>query len=225
MTKAIRKRLAGSEGFTLIELMVVVMIIAVLIAIAIPSFLGFRKSAQDRSAQSELRNVLLAEKAFWLEDGDYTETAGDITAQANTASLALNPQGGSTARITTQQSIYSDIGTPFQGAIARIETGAFADTAGLVSINQASGKGNAQANGILFVLGVEGEVIADSVLAQTAPQAGTPTEVETSPDSFRKASIAEGAFRNVSGVVQINQSAGSGNATANNFVLRMETKH
>ncbi len=69
MTKAIRKRLAGSEGFTLIELMVVVMIIAVLIAIAIPSFLGFRKSAQDRSAQSEIRNVLLSEKAYWLENG------------------------------------------------------------------------------------------------------------------------------------------------------------
>ena len=45
MMKAIRKRLAADEGFTLIELMVVVMIIAVLIAIAIPSFLGFRKSA------------------------------------------------------------------------------------------------------------------------------------------------------------------------------------
>ena len=80
MMKAIRRRLAGDEGFTLIELMVVVMIIAVLIAIAIPSFLGFRKSAQDRAAQSDLRNVLLAEKAYWLENGDYTQTGTDITA-------------------------------------------------------------------------------------------------------------------------------------------------
>ena len=94
MTKAIRRRLAGSEGFTLIELMVVVMIIAVLIAIAIPSFLGFRKSAQDRAAQSELRNVLLAEKAFWLEDGDYTATAGDITALEPNAVVAADPANG-----------------------------------------------------------------------------------------------------------------------------------
>ncbi|MFH2071311.1 MAG: prepilin-type N-terminal cleavage/methylation domain-containing protein, partial [Actinomycetota bacterium] len=46
MLKTIRRSLSRDEGFTLIELMVVVMIIAVLIAIAIPSFLGFRKSAQ-----------------------------------------------------------------------------------------------------------------------------------------------------------------------------------
>ena len=80
MMKTIRQGLKRDQGFTLIELMVVVMIIAVLIAIAIPSFLGFRKSAQDRSAQSEIRNVLLSEKAFWLENGDYTATTTDITA-------------------------------------------------------------------------------------------------------------------------------------------------
>ncbi len=94
MTKAIRRRLAGSEGFTLIELMVVVMIIAVLIAIAIPSFLGFRKSAQDRAAQSEIRNVLLSEKAYWLEKGDYTQTAADITALEPNADLVGGPAAG-----------------------------------------------------------------------------------------------------------------------------------
>ena len=94
MLNVIRRGLRRDEGFTLIELMVVVMIIAVLIAIAIPSFLGFRQSAQDRSAQSEVRNVLLAEKAFWLENGDYTETAGDITAFEPNATMNADPAQG-----------------------------------------------------------------------------------------------------------------------------------
>ena len=96
MMKAIRRGLRKDEGFTLIELMVVVMIIAVLIAIAIPSFLGFRRSAQDRSAQSELRNVLLAEKAYWLDNGDYTETAADITSFEPNAVINANPALGTT---------------------------------------------------------------------------------------------------------------------------------
>ena len=45
------------EGFTLIELMVVVLIIAILIAIAIPTFLGARQRAQDRATQADLRNA------------------------------------------------------------------------------------------------------------------------------------------------------------------------
>jgi len=150
--------------------------------------------------------------------------SGEQNFQVNAAALALNDQGGSAARITSQQSMYSDLGTPSKVAMARIADGAFADTAGLVSINQASGEGNAQANGIIFALGVEGEVIADSVLAQTTPLTGASTGPGVSPDNFREASIAEGAFRNVNGVVQVNQSAGSGNATANNFVLHMDTK-
>jgi type IV pilus assembly protein PilA len=94
MMKAIRRGLNKDEGFTLIELMVVVMIIAVLIAIAIPSFLGFRKSAQDRSAQSELRNVLLSEKAYWLDNGEYTETAADILAFEPNANMNADPAVG-----------------------------------------------------------------------------------------------------------------------------------
>lgn len=77
MTK-MRQRLSQDEGFTLIELMVVVLIIAVLVAIAIPSFLGFRSRAQDRAAQADLRNALLAEKANWIDDGAFTETEADL---------------------------------------------------------------------------------------------------------------------------------------------------
>jgi len=45
------------DGFTLIELMVVITIMAILVVIAIPSFLNFRRTAQDRDAQSTLANA------------------------------------------------------------------------------------------------------------------------------------------------------------------------
>ena len=64
-----RRRVAREEGFTLIELMVVVLIIAILIAIAIPTFLGAQNRARDRGAQSDLRNALTAAKVLATDHG------------------------------------------------------------------------------------------------------------------------------------------------------------
>jgi type IV pilus assembly protein PilA len=61
----------GEDGFTLIELMVVILIIAILIAIAIPTFLGARQKAQDRAAQSNLRNALTAAKTAYVDSQNY----------------------------------------------------------------------------------------------------------------------------------------------------------
>ena len=66
------------EGFTLIELMVVVLIIAILIAIAIPTFLGARRRAQDRQAQSNLRNGLTAEKTYYADAQGYTTSTTEL---------------------------------------------------------------------------------------------------------------------------------------------------
>jgi type IV pilus assembly protein PilA len=68
------------EGFTLIELMVVVLIIAILIAIAIPTFLGAQNKAKDRAAQSSLRNALTSAKTLYTDSSSYaTATAAALT--------------------------------------------------------------------------------------------------------------------------------------------------
>ena len=92
MLKWMRKRLSDDSGFTLIELMVVVLIIAVLVAIAIPSFIGFRNNAQDRAAQSDLRNVLLAEQANWTERNDYTSAVADLNDYEPSIVLDADPK-------------------------------------------------------------------------------------------------------------------------------------
>ena len=88
MLQALRKRLHNDEeGFTLIELMVVVLIIAILIAIAVPTFLGARQKAQARAAQSNVRNAFTAEKTAFTDNSVYVDAA---TVQGSEPSLKFD---------------------------------------------------------------------------------------------------------------------------------------
>ena len=89
------------DGFTLIELMVVVLIIAILLAIAIPTFLGAQDRARDRGAQSELRNALTAAKTIATDDaGLFTNVTIDTLGTAE-GSLKYNATAPAVAKEVT----------------------------------------------------------------------------------------------------------------------------
>lgn len=75
-----RHRAYTEDGFTLIELLVVVLVIAILLAIAIPTFLGARNRAHDRRAQSNLRNAVATQRAYYAEEGRYSANAAELEA-------------------------------------------------------------------------------------------------------------------------------------------------
>ncbi|HEY5251648.1 MAG TPA: prepilin-type N-terminal cleavage/methylation domain-containing protein [Acidimicrobiales bacterium] len=73
----------AEAGFTLIELMVVLLIIAILLAIAIPTFLGVTSSANDRAAQSNLTNALTEVQAQYQATGQsYSGIAVAVSSSA-----------------------------------------------------------------------------------------------------------------------------------------------
>ena len=84
--------LKNQKGFTLIELLVVVAIIGILAAIAIPQFAAYRANSFCSSVESDVKNTVTAEEAWFVENQGYgaPEVVTSHNGAANTITSGMN---------------------------------------------------------------------------------------------------------------------------------------
>lgn len=71
----------NASGFTLVELLVTVGIVGILASIAIPQFSDYKQKAYDAAAISDVRGVMLAQEAYFIDKGAYGECFGSAECQ------------------------------------------------------------------------------------------------------------------------------------------------
>ena len=71
-------KLRNRKGFTLIELLIVVAIIGILAAIAIPQFAAYREKAYNSAATSDLKNIKTGLEAFHADNQQYPTELGAV---------------------------------------------------------------------------------------------------------------------------------------------------
>jgi type IV pilus assembly protein PilA len=88
------------RGFTLIELMIVIAVIGILAAIAIPQFTVYRTRSLNSTAVADLRNAATAQEGYFVDREQYCSTVGTLTGSAYGLYLSDNVTLAITAATT-----------------------------------------------------------------------------------------------------------------------------
>ena len=107
----------NEKGFTLIELLIVIAIIGILAAIAIPQFNAYKQRAYDSDAKANLHNLFLVCKAYWADQTGSQQCSLAIAKQAsygyNQSAFVTVTIGTNTETGWTAQSVHTASGTVF----------------------------------------------------------------------------------------------------------------
>jgi type IV pilus assembly protein PilA len=104
------------RGFSLIELLVVVLVIAILMAVAIPTFLGGRRTAGDRAIQGNVRNAFSATRIYYNERLQYSADPSEMVAVEPSLTWTTTPLDDA----SSERSVYIatfDTPTPAQTVV------------------------------------------------------------------------------------------------------------
>ena len=146
--------------------------------------------------------------------------AGGGNQQSNSGVLAIGTTAHA-ASILMQGSVIGHRITSHNQKIG-IKDRAFRQSEGWLSINQAAGQGNVQSNSMGVALGISASNLSDATLQQVmADQQGLSGTSDGAVSTQRRIEVDKTSFEGARGIIQVNQSAGTGNATSNSFRLNV----
>ena len=106
MLKTLRKK--GQKGFTLVELMIVIAIIGIIAAIAIPQFIQYKTKGFNTSARSDVKQMYTAAQAFFTENPDGTLTLADLQSRGYNQTNSVTASAGGTISTMTISAVHNN---------------------------------------------------------------------------------------------------------------------